>query len=354
MIPIPDTFQINSRDPRPIYEQYAVHIVYLCDQNRLHEGDRLPPERELAEKLNISRGTLKKAFDLLKKQGYLECKQGSGNYIVLPDKNQNLSPSTLQRVWETCARCFSELQTLDIPNQQIFALMHNYLNEIEYKYAEVNLALAGCSPEILACFEAQLKDLEHLHIKTYIIKDLERSPALLAQAAKCDLIFTGAGHFKQLQALFPQCLDRIYSFAASPTPATMLQIAALPRSARCAVVCQGMRFFQIVRKSLMGIAPVLPDPLFLMTESDSVVPRHIPDVVDALIVASHSPLLDAVSFSPVLKKFIDGGGKIIRYAYEMDQGSCILLERAAHQAYQRKLLGGISNISPVDSQFSKH
>ena len=45
------------------------------------EGDRLPPERQLAEELGVAVGTLRKALADLDQKGMLERIQGSGNYV---------------------------------------------------------------------------------------------------------------------------------------------------------------------------------------------------------------------------------------------------------------------------------
>jgi GntR family transcriptional repressor for pyruvate dehydrogenase complex len=47
----------------------------------IQPGERLPPERELAAILNVSRSSLRQALKVLQVMGVLEVKQGSGNYL---------------------------------------------------------------------------------------------------------------------------------------------------------------------------------------------------------------------------------------------------------------------------------
>src|SRR6266852_5422371 len=47
----------------------------------IQPGERLPPERELAAMLNVSRASLRQALKVLQVMGVFEVKQGSGNYL---------------------------------------------------------------------------------------------------------------------------------------------------------------------------------------------------------------------------------------------------------------------------------
>jgi GntR family transcriptional repressor for pyruvate dehydrogenase complex len=47
----------------------------------IQPGERLPPERELAAMLNVSRSSLRQALKVLQVMGVFEVKQGSGNYL---------------------------------------------------------------------------------------------------------------------------------------------------------------------------------------------------------------------------------------------------------------------------------
>jgi GntR family transcriptional regulator len=65
----------------PLYVQISELLIRDIASGRLIDGERLPPEREMAEELGISIGTLRKALADLTQKGLLERIQGSGNYI---------------------------------------------------------------------------------------------------------------------------------------------------------------------------------------------------------------------------------------------------------------------------------
>lgn len=65
----------------PLYIQITELLVRDIAANRLLDGERLPPERDMAGQMGVAVGTLRKALAELQSRGLLERVQGSGNYI---------------------------------------------------------------------------------------------------------------------------------------------------------------------------------------------------------------------------------------------------------------------------------
>lgn len=70
----------------PKYIQLSELLIRDIDAGRLLEGERLPPERDMAVSLRTSIGTLRKALAELEHMGMLSRVQGSGNYVRKPGK----------------------------------------------------------------------------------------------------------------------------------------------------------------------------------------------------------------------------------------------------------------------------
>jgi GntR family transcriptional regulator len=73
---------INKNSPIPIYYQIEEYIKELIENGELRPGDSLPPEREYAEKYQISRMTVRQAFTKLVNEGYLYRLQGKGTFVA--------------------------------------------------------------------------------------------------------------------------------------------------------------------------------------------------------------------------------------------------------------------------------
>lgn len=67
-----------------LYRQIAAHLQKQIARGKPLAGTRLPPERELADELNVNRLTLRQALQELELQGRLTRKHGSGWYVTEP------------------------------------------------------------------------------------------------------------------------------------------------------------------------------------------------------------------------------------------------------------------------------
>ncbi len=65
-----------------LYEQVAEQITAWVDENGLKQGDRLPPERELATRLGVSRATLSQALVALEVIGVVTVRHGDGTVLT--------------------------------------------------------------------------------------------------------------------------------------------------------------------------------------------------------------------------------------------------------------------------------
>jgi GntR family transcriptional repressor for pyruvate dehydrogenase complex len=59
-----------------------VRLAELIDQGSLQPGDRLPSERVLADRMGVSRATLREALRVMQLQGFIVSRRGAGNFIA--------------------------------------------------------------------------------------------------------------------------------------------------------------------------------------------------------------------------------------------------------------------------------
>jgi DNA-binding transcriptional MocR family regulator len=72
----------------PLYKLLAEGLKLAIDRGEVPLGTVLPPERQLAKALSVSRATVVAAYDRLKSEGWLESRQGSGTWVRRPDAGE--------------------------------------------------------------------------------------------------------------------------------------------------------------------------------------------------------------------------------------------------------------------------
>src|SRR5258708_26839788 len=76
---------IKALDPggsQPLYQQLQRALREAIERRLLAPDDALPPERQIAAELSVSRITVRKALDGLVEEGLLVRRQGSGNFVA--------------------------------------------------------------------------------------------------------------------------------------------------------------------------------------------------------------------------------------------------------------------------------
>ncbi|MCB9947308.1 MAG: FadR family transcriptional regulator [Rhodospirillaceae bacterium] len=76
--------QLRAIEPQRLYQKVAEQIGDLIRQGTWREGDRLPPERDLALHLKVSRPVVREAMVALELAGFVEVRTGAGTYVRTP------------------------------------------------------------------------------------------------------------------------------------------------------------------------------------------------------------------------------------------------------------------------------
>jgi GntR family transcriptional regulator, transcriptional repressor for pyruvate dehydrogenase complex len=85
----PIDFGTVSREALP--DRIAARLIALIVDRQLKAGDRLPPERELAAEMGVSRSSLRETLRALTMLGVTEMRHGDGTYMT------SLQPDVLMR-----------------------------------------------------------------------------------------------------------------------------------------------------------------------------------------------------------------------------------------------------------------
>jgi GntR family transcriptional regulator len=73
---------IDHDGPVPVYQQLAAIIRGQIDSGELAENRPIPAKDRLVQEYGVAKGTVERALDLLKSEGYVRTVIGRGMYVV--------------------------------------------------------------------------------------------------------------------------------------------------------------------------------------------------------------------------------------------------------------------------------
>ncbi|MBV4365352.1 Uxu operon transcriptional regulator [Erwinia phyllosphaerae] len=89
--------KLNSSQQRP-YQEVGEMLRKLIAQKPYAIGERLPPEREIAEKLNVTRTLVREALIMLELEGLIEVRRGAGIFVL----GERMTPEPVAHEASSC------------------------------------------------------------------------------------------------------------------------------------------------------------------------------------------------------------------------------------------------------------
>ena len=117
----------------------ATQLMDLIELKKLSPGDKLPPERQLADLLAVSRPSLREALHILQAQGLVQIKHGQGTFVQEPIVAQELRASMMSKT-HGLNELFDAREVLEVPaskwaaekaTKEDIRLLRTTLNQID-------------------------------------------------------------------------------------------------------------------------------------------------------------------------------------------------------------------------------
>ena len=320
-----------DRDSRQtVYMQIVEQVSAAVEGGQLAPDIRLPTVRELADSLDIARGTVKHAYDELEKRGVIRMIQGRGTFV---HGRRERPLGKKERAMQAIGALFEELGSLGFSPQEIRIFLSLKLRELEELGDGILIFLVDCSPESLAMLEGRLAG--QADIETYRMLLDEALASSENFAGQADLIVTTATHYAQLRDAM-QNPDRLMQVVMTPTHETIVDLAKLGE-ARLGIVCASERFAQVIRHSCeaLGIS-IGEESVFLFGEEGL---ERFLETRDAILLPPNYLRFCSASEGALLSEAHGRGKSLIPYEYQLDGGSLLMFkERIASIRRQKNRL----------------
>lgn len=119
---------IANSSPDPIYEQIVRQVKTQIIAGELAEGELLPSIRKLAQDLQISVITSKRAYDELEAEGFIDTVAGKGTFVAAQNA-EFLREKRMKVVEEKLAAAVAEAQLMGMGYDQLAEMLRLLFEE---------------------------------------------------------------------------------------------------------------------------------------------------------------------------------------------------------------------------------
>ena len=323
---------LDAKSEMPLERQIIHQLTHAIQEGTLKHGEFLPAPAELAAALKLGVSVAEAAYAILEENQILEM-MPNGRWSVSRVQDVIVRGRREEAV-QLLEQGIMAMEALKLSSREISALFQIVLMKREQRLENFQIALVDCNPEALAIFESQLRYITRNRLFTYLLSDLHQDPALSARLENYDLVLTTDTHRGELLRLCPAIGDRLMDVVISPSQQTVMDLAVVPKSAKIAILYQSERFLAIVKRRLASF----------QLQADQAVARReaeVGDLVafldgrDLLVLPRESDFDSQADAIPVLRRFQDRGGRVLRLDYQIERNSLARVEERVSEILDR-------------------
>jgi DNA-binding transcriptional regulator YhcF (GntR family) len=284
----------------------------LIRSGTLKVGTKMPTERELSEKLKISRNTISSAYKELEQEGVLKSYQGRGTFVdeeAQPWKAKNVKDKIIKFVdlglEEALETGMSAEEFLEIVSQRV--------NEKIEMMSKIVAVYVECNIEQSRMFSKQLSQSTNMSVIPLTISDLKAMDKDSKEAIeKSQVIIATFNHVNEVNELISGFNKEVLGIAINADLGTIVRIARYPQGTKFGFFCISQEFMFKIRGALekSGLGNI--DIEYSNTINESEI-KEIVNKSDVIIV-SPGRYKDVIQHTEEKKD-------IVQFLYTLDDGS---------------------------------
>lgn len=307
--------ELDRKSGVPYYIQLKEQIRRRIIQGNWTAGTKLPTEREMAERLAVSRNTVSQAYKELESEGILSSAQGRGTFVAdtMLIMQQEGRKEKVLRVIDVA---MEEAVGLGFSIDDFVSFVHVRGMEKKELLSRIKVAFVECNPEQLA--DARWNLGPGVSLLPFSLSELQGSPLTQERLDKMDMVVTGVAHLGEVKTLLGKLNIPVLGISLQPRLETIVRIAKLPAGLELALVCESKAFAEKVQTALneAGLHPLFKT---LVQPSEELLREVLPRC-SAVIIAPKLRLR--------VEKELPENMECIEFRFEPDGGSLNLLRGA--------------------------
>lgn len=292
--------------------QVKNQIKELIKDGTLKVGYKMPTERELSEKLKVSRNTISTAYNELEQEEIIKSYQGRGTFV-----EENARPWTRQNIMEKIMKFvdlgLEEALETGMDADEFLDLVSKRVKEKKELISKIQAAYVECNIEQSRMFSKQLSQSTNLSVIPLTLADLrDMNDDTKKLIEKCQVVIATFNHVNDVSELIKDYKKPVHGIAINPDLGTIVKIARYPKETRFGFLCISEEFKFKIRAALeqSGLGNIN------IAYSNSKNKNEVQSIIDNSDVLIVSP----GRYSDVSRLNHDNK-EIISFLYTLDDGS---------------------------------
>ncbi|MCX7572139.1 GntR family transcriptional regulator [Tumebacillus sp. DT12] len=311
-------FPIVRKNGIPLYIQVKEAVLAEIKGGVWKAGDKLPTERELSEKLKVSRNTVSQAYQELEAEGVLSSVQGRGTFVCDRDDAVRIEnrKDLLLKIIDVA---MEEGLQLGFSLEEFVELTSIRAQEKLDFLSQVRVLFIECNREQVDYFAKRLQFDAGLSITPLVLEDFKQNrEEMMPLVIAADLVITTFFHYDEVKELLG-VRKNVLAIALDPQLETIVRIARVPAGRKIGLVCKSDNF---AGKVLLALKNAGLDGIDIKTFT----------LKSEIDLAEVIPQLDVIIVSPgrrrEVESFTNRRQEIIEFVYKPDVASINLLRAA--------------------------
>ena len=300
----------------PSYIQVVEQIKDQIFAGELKKGEKLPTERELSIQTNVSRGTIVRAYDILREQGLLNSRRRNGTFVAGVDSAQ---PSREDELADHLTdKLLLSLFRMNLSLREVETLINSKIKQRIQTNRNIQVAIVDCNMETLGLISGQLYNISDVDITELLLSDIIRYPQKLTYGY--DLILTTRDHYLQVIDVVPNLSNIIFKVAIVPSQKVQYQLSCIKESMSVGIWCISQEFASAAYSHIISLSQGTAEIDFQLVNTTSTLADFVKGK-DVIILPYDYFIGGNPSDREVIQTFIKNNGTVIQFEYCIDQGS---------------------------------
>ncbi|MBZ9689436.1 winged helix-turn-helix domain-containing protein [Clostridium estertheticum] len=242
--------EINKKNGVPLYIQVKNQIMDEIKKGSLKVGTKMPTERELSQRINVSRNTISTAYNDLEQDGALKSYQGKGTFVV----EEAVSWESLdikKKIMKFVDLGLEEALEIGMKPEEFLDIVNQRVNEKKQIMDKIVAVYVECNIEQAKMFSSQLSKNSNMNVTNLTINELQKMDKETKDKIEAaEFIITTFNHINEVTDLTKGINKEILGVAITPNLEPIVKIARYASNTKFAFICISEEFMFKIRGAL--------------------------------------------------------------------------------------------------------